>query len=360
MLSFLDTSSLAFLVAWCISVAVTPISIWLMWKSRVVDDPQNHKHAKVVHSYPVPRGGGVPIFVALIICTLLFLPIDGHSLSIMWASFLTLGVGLIDDKFDLSPYIRLVTNLIAALIVISQGIVVNYITNPLTGNPIEFGGIITNIGVVGWEIRLPIVSIIVTIVWIVGLMNMIGQGAGGIEGQLPGVVVIASVVIAIMSNRYSADITLWPVSVLAMIVAGTYLGFLAFNFFPQKIMPGYSGKSLAGLLLAIMAILSTSKIGLLLTVLGVPLIDTFITYMRRVWIRRSPLMGDRGHLHHRFLDSGFSKPVIVFIYWILTGILGISALLINSQQKMYALIAVGIGVSFLLLNLKKGSNSEPN
>lgn len=342
-----------FISSWLLVTILLPLTIWIMWRFKVVDDPKNHKHIKVIHTYPVPRGGGLAIMIAILVCFILFLPLDSHGIAILLACLITVIVGIIDDYKDISPYIRLITNGIAALIIISQGIMVNYITNPITLTPIDLNMHRYEFNYSNLQISIPFLSIIITFIWIVGMMNMIGQGAGGVEGQLPGVVFIASTVIAIMSSRYSADITLWPVEVLGMIVAGSYLAFTAFNFFPQRIMPGYSGKSLAGLLLAVMALLSTAKIGLIITVLGVPIVDTLIIYFRRIWARKSPLIGDRNHLHHLFLDKGISKPKIVILYWLMTASLGLIALNINSRQKLYTLVLVAVSISLLILTLRK-------
>src|SRR4030042_1331199 len=131
-----------------------------------------------------------------------------------------------------------------------------FITNPL-------GGIINFV---------PWIAIIVGLFWIVFLANTVNWSKG-FDGQLPGIVVIACLTIAIFSLRYSADIPQWPIAILASITAGAYLGFLPFNFYPQKIMPGYSGGALAGFMIAILTILSTSKILTSMVVLGVPFID---------------------------------------------------------------------------------------
>jgi UDP-GlcNAc:undecaprenyl-phosphate GlcNAc-1-phosphate transferase len=86
-----------------------------------------------------------------------------------------------------------------------------------------------------------LISDVFAVFWIVYMMNMLNMGAKGVDGQLPGVVVIAAITIAALSLSYSADITQWPVIIFASITAGAYFGFLPWNFYPQKIMPGYGG-----------------------------------------------------------------------------------------------------------------------
>jgi UDP-GlcNAc:undecaprenyl-phosphate GlcNAc-1-phosphate transferase len=164
---------------------------------------------------------------------------------------------------------------------------------------------------------------------------------------LSGVVTIAALVIAVLSFRFSADITEWPVTILAAILAGASLGFLPWHMYPQKIMPGFSGSNLTGFLLGVLSILTTTKVGTLFLVLGVPLIDSGYTLIRRILQGKSPVWGDGGHLHHRLLDVGWSKKGVAYFYWLVTAILGIIALWVNWQWKLYTIL----GLAFLLAGL---------
>ena len=238
-------------------------------------------------------------------------------------------MGFLDDRYNLNPYLRLMLGLLAALIPISSGIGISFLTNPL-------GGII--------DLSNPIISDIFALVWIVFMMNMLNMGAKGIDGQLSGVTVIAALTITALSFTYSADITQWSVIILTATLTGSFLGFFPWHKFPQKIMPGYGGATLAGYMLAIASILSTTKVGTLVVVLGIPLIDTGYTILRRILTGKSPVWGDRGHLHHKLLDSGLSKKQVSQVYWSTTAILGILALNLNSAYKLYTII----GVAFVL------------
>ena len=97
--------------------------------------------------------------------------------------------------------------------------------------------------------------------------------------------------------------------------SGAFAGFLPWNFYPQKIMPGYSGKTLAGFLLGLLAILSYGKLGTALLVLGIPTIDAIFTLTRRVAKGKSPVWADRKHLHHVLMDAGWGKRRIALFYW---------------------------------------------
>ncbi len=319
-----------------ISYLLAPLSITIAKALHIIDDPKKHKHPKVIHTIPTPRGGGLGIFLAIVISIFFFLPIDKHLVAIMLGAALLMILGLLDDKYNLHPYIRLFVQFIAAAIPILAGIGISFFTNPL-------GGIVT-IGQPEW-----ILADIFALIWIVALINFLNMGAKGIPGQLPGVVGIAAITIALLSFSFSADIAEWPVTILAAVTAGAYLGFLPWNTFPQRIMPSFAGSNVAGYLLAVLALLTTTKVGTLLVVLAVPLIDTGYTILRRIAAGKSPVWGDRGHLHHKLLDMGLTQHQVAFLYWGITAILGILALGLNATLKFYTIIGIGIFLGGLLL-----------
>lgn len=327
---------------------VTPLVIKYAGKIGIIDDPTKNKHPKVIHTYPVPRGGGIPIFIALLVASLVFLPIDKQLIGILIGATILVVMGVLDDKYDLNPYLRLILGLLAAAAPIASGIGISFISNPL-------GGIINltqpqiSFNLFGETRSIWIISDIFAILWITFMMNIVNMGAKGVDGQLSGVVVIAALTIAFLSLRYSADIAQWPVIILAAITAGAYFGFLPWHIFPQKIMPGYGGSTLAGYLLAVLSILSTTKVGTLIVVLGVPLIDTGYTIIRRVLNHKSPVWGDRGHLHHRLLDAGLSKTQVAVFYWAITAILGFLALNLNTTNKIYTMIGIAMLLGGLIL-----------
>jgi len=325
-----------------ISFVVTFFVIKLMWKLDIVDDPKKHKHPKVIHKYPVPRGGGLAIFIAVIIASTLFLPIDKHLLGILSGALLITVVGLLDDKYNLNPYLRLMMQFLGASLPILAGVGVDFITNP-AGGILSFSSVQADV---------------FALLWLVMLMNFVNMGAKGVDGQLTGVAVMASLAIAALSLKFSADITEWPVIILAAITAGAFLGFLPWHIYPQKIMPSFSGSNLAGYLLGVLSILTTTKIGTLALVLSVPLIDTGYTIIRRVLSGKSPVWGDRGHLHHRLLDSGWSKARVAQFYWLITAVFGIIALSLNTQTKLYTMVGSMFLVGGLILWLTHRNESN--
>jgi len=336
-------------MALILSGLMTPVVMWIYKKMNWLDDPRKQTHPKVVHQYPVPRGGGVAIFLSILITSLIWLPIDKHLLGILAGAVILTLVGMIDDIKNINPYWRLGLGFLAAGLVVGVGIGVPYISNPFKAGavislsqpqiPFFFLGKLRTIWI--W-------ADIMALIWIVGAMNFVNW-AKGVDGQLPGIVVIAATVIGVLSLRFVDDVTQWPVIVLAFILAGAYLGFLPWNFYPQKIMPGYGGGSLAGYFLAVLAILSGAKVATAILVLGVPMIDALYSIMRRLLRGRSPVWGDRGHLHHKLMDLGWGKRRIAVFYWLISAILGLIALQLNSQEKLYTIVVLGVIIGGVLI-----------
>lgn len=351
-MNLLQHAFLAGLISLVISFLVTPIVIKFAKFIDIVDYPDKDKHPKKIHKYPTPRGGGLAVYVAILISTLLFLPVDKHLSAILFGATLIVILGLLDDKYDLHPFIRLAAQTLIAGIPIASGIGITFLSNP-------FGGIIdlSNPQVSFYflgEIRsIWLLADVFALFWIIFLMNMLNMGAKGVDGQLPGVAAVASFTIAALSMKFSADIAQWPIVILAGIIGGAYTGFLPWNFYPQKIMPAYSGSTLAGYMLAILSILSTTKVGTLIVALGIPLADTGYSIVRRISRGKSPFFGDREHLHHKLLDLGFSKRQVSVAYWIGTAILGILALNLNSSFKLYTILGVLLLIGGLLIWLTR-------
>ncbi|MFA5025131.1 MAG: MraY family glycosyltransferase [Candidatus Shapirobacteria bacterium] len=332
-----------------ISYFVTPLIVRFFKFHNWVEDPihKQNKSGNATAKAIVPRGGGLSIFISVFLTSLIFLPLDKHLLGILLASLFALVIGLLDDVKDISPTFRLLTNVMTALIVVASGIGIAYLSNP-------FGGVINlsqpqiHFSFLGNH-SIWVLADILAVFWIVWCMNFVGW-ASGVEGQLPGFVSISAIFIGILALKYSGDTTQWPVIVLAFAVAGAYLGFLPWNFYPQKIMPGYSGKSLAGLLLAILSILSGAKLATLIFLLGIPMLDAIFVLLFRLYHHKSPFKSDNNHLHHQLLKLGWGRRRISVFYWSLSLMLGIISLFLNSQQKFY--VFIGLAIVFFGVTLK--------
>ena len=288
------------------------------------------------------------IYAAIIIASLLFLPIDKHLIGILTGATIITLMGFLDDKYNLNPYLRLIIGFLAAAAPIAAGIGIAFISNP-KGGIIDVSHPQISFFLLGEERTIWLLSDLFALFWIVFMMNILNMGAKGVDGQLSGVAAIAAITIAALSLRFSADITQWPVITLASITAGAFIGFVPWHFYPQKIMPSYGGATLAGYLLAVLSILSTTKIGTLFVVLSVPLIDTGYTIARRILSGKSPVWGDRGHLHHRLLDIGWGKRKVAIFYWLITAMLGIASLYLNTKSKLYTISGIVILIGGIIL-----------
>ncbi|MBI3341504.1 undecaprenyl/decaprenyl-phosphate alpha-N-acetylglucosaminyl 1-phosphate transferase [Candidatus Curtissbacteria bacterium] len=165
--------------------------------------------------------------------------------------------------------------------------------------------------------------------------------SSGVDGQMPGILFIAMMVIFASTLRFIGnDPSQLVVSNLSLIVAGATLGFLIFNFHPARIFPGDSGSYFLGFMVAVCAILSGAKVGTAILVMAVPLTDGVFTVIRRIATANSPFTGDKKHLHHRLLEIGLGQTQITLFYCFVCAILGAAALWLHAVQKLFALVVV--------------------
>lgn len=338
------------IVSFLIAFMLTPLVARLAKIWGLVTDPKKRKHPAHVHKGAIPRAGGLPVYLAIFIATFLFLSPTKKLVGVFLGASVAMFTGLLDDRYDLNPYLRLFSNFLVALLVVGFGVGIPYITNP-------FGGVIhLDQPRIYFNFYGPhsiwVLSDIFALIFIVWTMNMINWSKG-VPGQMPGIAAVAAITIGILSFRFAkSDPAQIPVMILSFITAASYLGFLPFNFDPQKIMPGYGGGSLAGFMLAVLSILSFSKVATGLLVLGVPTIDAVFTIFRRLASGHSPFWPDRGHLHHKLLDLGWTFKKIALFYWLVCAILGLIALNLDSKGKLFALTLVAIVVFGGLLCLE--------
>lgn len=353
---------LPFLVACLATTILTPISIILLKKWGIIDDPKRHIHPAIIHKKPIPRGGGIPLFLGCAIAGLIFLPINSITIAIFLASFLMLVIGIIDDKRnavskDVSPYLRIFINFLTAVIIVSSGVSMHFITNPFGSGIIHFDTIKLSLPFLPFSLLL---SDIISIIWLIWVMNMLNWSKG-VDGQMPGIVAISAIVIGILSLRLpTASLTALIDAKLSFIVAGSAIGFLFFNFYPAKIFPGYGATSLY-LLLGVASILSSTKLATAILVMGIPTVDAIFTILRRILHKKSPLLGDRKHLHHLLLKLGYTQRQIALFYWSISAILGIIALTLQNRSKIFAIImllAITVGTLLFLHTVTKTDNEK--
>lgn len=353
----LNLAIFPFVGAFIISVVATPVTIFVFRKLGFVIDPTKMPHPAHIHKRPVPKGGGIPIFLAVAITALVFLKLDKHLTGILSAMGLTLVVGLIDDIRGMSPRLRLIFNFAAAGIVVAAGIGIAYVTNPFGPGVIDLSHPRLSFYLFGRLHEIWLWPDLFALLWIPTLMNAINWSSG-VDGQASGMIAIAAFIIGLLSFSYSADITQWPAAILAFGLSGAFVGLTIFHFYPQKIMPGYSATTLAGLVLAVLSILSTTKVGTAMMVLAIPLVDAGYVVSRRILSGKSPLAGDRGHLHHKLLELGWGKRRVALFYWVVTAFFGFLALNLNAQMKIFAIVGLAATLAGLLLWIYSGRSSK--
>jgi len=353
---------LPFLAAIVITSVLTFFTIPFAKKIGLLDDPKVHKHPGIIHTKPIPRGGGIPLYFGALLTSLIFIAFNQTMIAIFIAAFLALSIGLIDDKLnaqakDVSPYIRTLVQILTAIIVVASGVSIRYITNPFGTGVLHLNTPLFTLLSLHFSLLL---SDIISVLWLIWVMNMLNWSKG-VDGQMPGIVAISALVIGILSLKL--DPTGWGGLVdaqLSFIIAGAAIGFLFFNFYPAKIFPGFGATSLY-LLLGVASILTSAKLATAILVMGVPLVDFAFTIVRRLLAKKSPFHGDKKHLHHILLKLGYNQKQIALFYWCISGILGMLSFFLESRSKVFAIlmvIAITGGALFFLHSITNKKNEK--
>ena len=193
------------------------------------------------------------------------------------------------------------------------------------------------------------------------MMNMVNW-ANGIDGQTPGFVAVAALILGFYSFELyqNGDQNQLSIAVLALITSGAALGFLPFNWHPAKIFLGFSGTTILGFMLAILAILSGAKLAIAFLVLLIPAVDSIYTGIRRLLTGKSPFFGDKKHLHHLLLKQGWSHQRISLFYITSCAILGMLAINLPSSGKLFTILGISTLLTGSLIWLTFfGNSSEP-
>ncbi|GAB4247863.1 MAG: MraY family glycosyltransferase [Thermoleophilia bacterium] len=286
---------LGFGLAMAIVWALTPVVGEFARRMGIIDQPA----ARKIHAVPTPRLGGIAIYFGVIVPSLLFLSSDPVVRGILAGASLSVLLGLVDDVRDVPPRLKLLGQVAAAVILVFYGVRVETLSIPFLGI-LSLGGL----------------GIVFSVIWVVSIMNIVNF-IDGMDGLAAGVCAIASVtfsIIAISLGRYDMGI-------LAAILAGSTIGFLWHNFHPASIFMGDSGSLLLGFLLAAISLqgflkgVATVALLIPLAVLGLPIFDTGFAILRRVKNRQPIYVADRGHLHHRFSNLGYTqRQTVVILY----------------------------------------------
>ena len=305
---------LLFACSMIIALLATPLARRIAWSWGAVDKPS----ARRINRKPIPRMGGIAIFLAIIVSILLG---ELGATAFGWPHFLELlapfrtrfdykriliGLsvvfltGVIDDMRTLTPRQKLFGQILGTCITVSGGLVIDVVVNPFTSEGIELG----------W------VAFPITVIYLVAYTNIFNL-IDGLDGLAAGIACIASLTMWIVSTMAGH----LDAAALALVLAGATLGFLRYNFNPASIFMGDSGSLLIGFVLGCISLMSVQRIAGLTSILiplviaGIPIIDTFSAIVRRGRAHVSIGQADKGHIHHRLMSEGFNqRQTVLFIY----------------------------------------------
>ncbi len=290
------------------------------------------------HKNPVPRIGGVliiPIIIFLIggLVLLGVLPMGISWQGIIFGAMIVLGYGVWDERKDLSWKVQLIIQICIGLILVISGITI-------TGIMIPFGGIWA-LDTIMWRIgSLSIypLSALVSVFWVVGLMNVVNW-LDGLDGLASSIGVIAFITLTLLA--LTPFVGQYHIAVLGMILAGSYAGVLWFNWHPAKIFLGTTGSMFLGYMLAVLSLMSGGKVGTSALVFAFPILDACIVILRRLSARCSIFEADRRHLHYGLLDIGWSQKRVVWFLLSISALFGVCALLLGTVGKFIIFLAGG-------------------
>lgn len=321
---------IALSVSFLVTLLTTPLMIFIGKKCGLVDKPD----ARKIHKEPIPRVGGVAIFLGFFIGCLVLGRFGEQMLALMAASVIIMLLGFVDDARNIPPIAKLIGQAVAAFLVVRSGLVVEFLTNPFTGGEMSLG----------W------LSVPLTMVWLIGMSNAVNL-IDGMDGEAAGVSAISAGMIAIICVLQGPQ----SVAAVAGLLAAACIAFLVFNFNPAKIFMGDSGSLFIGFALATISIMGFSKSATFISVvipiiiLGTPIMDTFFAILRRLFSHKPVFEADKGHMHHRLLQRGLSQKKAVLIIYAVTFLLGIAAILMSlltTAQALVILIIVILLASF--------------
>ena len=327
---------LAMGLAAIVSYFATPHVKKLAVKIGAVDVPKDNRR---MHKVPIPRMGGMAIVIGFLLCTFLFVELDRQMWGVLLGAIIILVVGVLDDCLTLRALPKFLAQIVAALIVYFSGNEIRYVSNPFSAGLLDLG----------------VFSGFVTVVWIVMMTNAVNfiDGLDGLAVGVSGISTATMLVIAMLMGEVD-------VAVILAALMGSCLGFIPYNFNPAQIFMGDTGSTFLGFVLAGLSIQGLFKMYAVISflvpflILGVPFFDITFAVIRRLAKHQNPMTADRGHIHHRLIDMGLSQKQSVAIVYMLTGILGLAAVLLANSTGvktfiLFAAVCVVAVVGFAVI-----------
>ncbi len=318
LLSLITSAVVAFLT--------TPLVKKMAYRVGAIDVPKDNRR---MHKTPIPRLGGLAIAIGFLLTVLLYVEIDRQLRGILLGAIIIVVLGVLDDCLTLRASVKFIIQILAACVVVGHGCSIQFVTNPVLSSDVLY----VDLG--HWSVPL-------TIIWIVAITNAVNF-IDGLDGLAAGVSAISAgslLVIALLVSESS-------IALAVAALLGACLGFLPYNFNPAKIFMGDTGSTFLGFILACISIQGMFKLYAVISfavpflILGIPIFDICFAIIRRLAKRQNPMKADRGHIHHRLIDMGFSQKQAVAITYMLAGMLGLAAVLLTTSGEGKALLLIG-------------------
>ena len=321
---YLSRIAEAFIIGVVVAYLTAPVSIKLAHRLGVIDTP---KDARRVHKKPIPRFGGMSIFLGSMAAMVIPAGMNANIKTAMIGGALMYLLGIIDDIKDIKPVVKFGGQLLIASLVYTLGIRITFVSN-------YFGAAVTDAH--ANVILSAGVSYIITVFWIVGITNAVNL-MDGLDGLAAGSVAIMSLSLAYIAYIHGIRLGSMPVCIALVAVAAGCIGFLPYNFSPAKTFMGDGGALYLGYMIAVLSVISPLKratvVGALIPMLtlAVPIFDTALAMLRRTLKHESIMAADKGHLHHHLMAAGFGQRRSVLIMYGIVAIMGEVAVLLSRE-----------------------------
>lgn len=329
-------------ISMVIAYITSPLSIRIAHKLGVIDRP---KDARRVHKKPIPRFGGMAIFLGSMAAMSIPAGMNEKIKIAMIGGALMYLLGISDDIRNLKPAVKFLGQWGIATLVYILGVRITFIGN-------YFGADVT--GPHANVILSEGVAYIITVFWIVGITNAVNL-MDGLDGLAAGCTAIMSLSLAYVAYIHGMRLGSMPVCIALVAVAGGCLGFLPYNFSPAKTFMGDGGALYLGYMIAVLSVISPLKratvVGALIPMLtlAVPIFDTSLAMLRRALRHESIMKADKGHLHHHLMAAGFGQRRSVLIMYGIVGIMGEVAVLISRELYKDAFLLFMIAMLYLCI-----------
>ena len=308
----------ALLCAFAVSFLMCPLVKSFAYKIGAIDVPKDNRR---MHKKEMPLMGGAAIFLAFTVTVLIFCKPTVQTIPMLIGNLIIVITGIIDDKYDMNAFVKLFLQIAASVVAVGGGIVFEQIN--LFGHDIAFGSL----------------APVVTVLWITAITNAVNL-IDGLDGLACGVSTISAISMLVIALLVSeSDVAL----VMAALV-GACLGFMPYNKNPAKMFMGDTGSTFLGYILATISIQGLFKYYAIVSfavpflILGLPMFDTLFAIIRRLAHGQNPMAPDRGHIHHRLIDMGLNQKQAVAALYVISSILGLSAVVLTSSGAIKAML----------------------